>query len=159
MPPGESVDPRAIRWWRAQLVVTAVLVLAVELVAAVLWTWSRWPVPTAVVLAATVVIMTVLAIIVPGASFRVHRWQVDDDRVYAASGWLWREWRIAPISRIQTVDTKQGPLQRSFGLIDVTVTTASAAGPVIISGLDAEQGQALVDRLADAAGLTDRDGT
>ena len=159
MPPGESVDPRAIGWWRTQLVVTAVALVAAELVAAVLWTWSRWPVPTVLVLAATAVIMTILAIVVPGASFRVHRWQVDDERVYAASGWLWREWRIAPLSRIQTVDTKQGPLQRSYGLIDVTVTTASAAGPVVISGLDAEQGQALVDRLAEAAGLTDRDGT
>ncbi len=157
--PGERIDRRAIGWWRAQLALLAVIVLAAELVTAGLWTWSRWPVPTGLVLAGSVLILVALLIIVPPASYRVHRWEVDDDRVYAATGWLWREWRIAPISRVQTVDTKQGPLQRSFGLVDVTVTTASAAGPVIITGLDADRGRALVDRLATAAGLTDQDGT
>lgn len=158
-PPGERIDPRAIGWWRAQLAVLTVVVLAAELVVAGLWTWSRWPVPSGLVLAGSALILVALVIVVPPAGYRIHRWEADQERVYAASGWLWREWRIAPINRVQTVDTKQGPLQRAFGLVDVTVTTASAAGPVIITGLDAERGRALVDRLAEAAGLTDQDGT
>jgi membrane protein YdbS with pleckstrin-like domain len=49
---------------------------------------------------------------------------------------LTQEWRIAPVSRIQTVDTERGPIGRLFHLAKVTVTTASAAGPLTIDGLD-----------------------
>jgi membrane protein YdbS with pleckstrin-like domain len=58
--------------------------------------------------------------------FRIHRWEVTDEAVYTLSGWLVREWRIAPISRVQTVDTEHGPLQQLLRLATVTVTTASA---------------------------------
>jgi membrane protein YdbS with pleckstrin-like domain len=47
-----------------------------------------------------------------------------------------QEWRIAPVTRIQTVDTERGPIGRLFRLAKVTVTTASAAGPLVIDGLD-----------------------
>ena len=56
--------------------------------------------------------------------------------VYTRSGWLVQERRIAPISRVQTVDTYRGPLDRLFGLANVTVTTASSAGAVRIVALD-----------------------
>ena len=36
--------------------------------------------------------------------------------VYTRTGWLVQERRIAPISRVQTVDTHRGPLDRLFGL-------------------------------------------
>ena len=58
------------------------------------------------------------------------RWEVTDRAVYTLHGWLVREWRIAPISRVQTVDTQRGPLQQLLGLANVTVTTASARGAV-----------------------------
>jgi hypothetical protein len=60
---------------------------------------------------------------------------LTEEAVYTLSGWLVREWRIAPISRVQTVDTEHGPLQQMLGLATVTVTTASARGPVKIGGL------------------------
>jgi membrane protein YdbS with pleckstrin-like domain len=40
------------------------------------------------------------------------------------------------MSRIQTVDTVRGPLQQLLGLSTVTVTTASAAGPLQVKGID-----------------------
>jgi uncharacterized protein len=75
---------------------------------------------------------------VPRLLYRIHRWEITDEAVYTLSGWLVREWRIAPISRVQTVDTEHGPLQQLLKLATVTVTTASARGPVKISGLAAE---------------------
>jgi membrane protein YdbS with pleckstrin-like domain len=66
----------------------------------------------------------------------VHRWELTSDAVYVRSGWWTQEWRIAPVSRIQTVDTERGPIGRLFHLTKVTVTTASAAGPLVIDGLD-----------------------
>jgi len=68
--------------------------------------------------------------------FRIHRWEATEDAVYTSAGWLSQEWRVAPMSRIQTVDTVRGPLQQLLGLSTVTVTTASAAGPLQVKGID-----------------------
>ncbi|MFB9803545.1 PH domain-containing protein, partial [Streptomonospora salina] len=99
------------------------------------------------------------AAVVPLWRFRVHRWEVADTAVYTASGWLWQEWRVAPMSRIQTVDTHRGPLQRLFGLADVVVTTASAAGPISIVGIGAAQAERAAAELTEAARVSEGDAT
>ncbi len=78
----------------------------------------------------------VFVVVVPLWRYRVHRWEIGPQAVYTRSGWLVQERRIAPISRVQTVDTYRGPLDRLFGLANVTVTTASSAGAVRIVALD-----------------------
>ena len=97
-----------------------------------------WLVATTV---ATAVAAVTYGMFVPPLLFRIHRWEITDEAVYTLSGWLVREWRIAPISRVQTVDTEHGPLQQLLELATVTVTTASARGPVKIPGLDARRGR------------------
>jgi membrane protein YdbS with pleckstrin-like domain len=109
-------------------------------------------------------VVTVLAIIVfvgvvPVWRYRVHRWDIDPRAVYTRSGWLVQERRIAPISRVQTVDTQRGPLDRIFGLANVTVTTASSAGAVRIVALDAHVADDVVARLTDIAAMGAEDAT
>ena len=55
-------------------------------------------------------------VLMPRIRFRVHRWEVTDTAVHTREGWIGRQTRIAPISRVQTVDSRQGALQRMFGL-------------------------------------------
>ena len=43
--------------------------------------------------------------VVPMWRYRVHRWEIRPQAVYTRTGWLVQERRIAPISRVQTVDT------------------------------------------------------
>ena len=100
-------------------------------------------------LAAAVVVAVAHLIVMPQWRYNVHRWEVAPQAVYTRSGWLHQESRIAPISRIQTVDSERGPLEQLFGLADVTVTTASAAGPLKIEGLDRATAERLVDELTD----------
>ena len=101
--------------------------------------------------------------VAPWWRFRVHRWDVSLETatpaVYTRTGWLVQERRIAPISRVQTVDTHRGPLDRLFGLADVTVTTASSAGAVRIVALDSDVADRLVAQLTDVAAIGDRDAT
>ncbi|HEU5471367.1 MAG TPA: PH domain-containing protein [Actinophytocola sp.] len=105
------------------------------------------------------VVGVVYAAIVPFWRYRVHRWEVTEDAVYAKAGWLWQEWRVAPMSRIQTVDTERGPIERLFRLSSVTVTTASAAGPIKIVGLDHELAAELVRRLTETTQAAPGDAT
>jgi membrane protein YdbS with pleckstrin-like domain len=97
--------------------------------------------------------------VVPWWRYRVHRWELGAQAVYTRTGWLVQERRIAPISRVQTVDTQRGPLDRLFGLANVTVTTASSAGAVRIIALDSDVADQLVAQLTDVAAIGEQDAT
>lgn len=113
----------------------------------------------AVAAALTVIGVVTFVVVAPVWRYRVHRWEVGAQAVYTRSGWLVQERRIAPISRVQTVDTHRGPLARLFGLADVTVTTASSAGAVRIVALDSEVADRIAAQLTDIAAIGDRDAT
>lgn len=156
-PPHNRVERRAIGWWITQELLSAVIpalilaVLALAIEPARFW-----------LLLAMVIVLAIgipYAVVVPLWRYAVHRWEITDEAVYAKTGWLWQEWRIAPLSRIQTVDTERGPLEQLFRLSSVTVTTASAAGPIKIAGLDHELAAELVQRLTRVTQATPGDAT
>jgi hypothetical protein len=63
------------------------------------------------------------------------------------------------MSRIQTVDYSEGAIERLFDLASVTVTTASAAGALEISGLDREVARRLAEELTVQADAVPGDAT
>ncbi|MBJ7341446.1 MAG: PH domain-containing protein [Mycolicibacterium sp.] len=161
------VDPANPPSRKAPLVwaIAAAIPWAVLTTAQVVWfvldaraTWLH-----AAAAAATVVGVVIFVVIAPLWRYRVHRWDVSLESatpaVYTRTGWLVQERRIAPISRVQTVDTHRGPLERLFGLADVTVTTASSAGAVRIVALDSDVADRIVARLTDVAAIGDLDAT
>jgi membrane protein YdbS with pleckstrin-like domain len=157
-PPSERVSPRAKRYWALRAAAGWIVVIALELVLGLTsWPWLGDVLP--VVLPVTVVVALAHVIVMPRWRFHVHRWESTDTAVYTQSGWFDQERRIAPLSRIQTVDTERGPLEQVFALATVTVTTASAAGPLKIHGLDADVAQGLVDRLTKVAAAARDDAT
>lgn len=117
---------------------------------------SRWQL---LALAVTGVLAAAHLTVMPRWRYAVHRWEAASDAVYTQSGWFDQERRIAPVSRIQTVDTERGPLEQLFGLSSVTVTTASAAGALEIKGLDREVADRLVDDLTATTVRDDEDAT
>ncbi|MFC5995153.1 PH domain-containing protein [Pseudonocardia hispaniensis] len=157
-PPAHQVNPRAIRWWQARAAIALIVLIVPQLVAMLLLGDSApgWLIGTMI---ATVVAVAGYALLVPPILFRIHRWEVTDQAVYTRSGWLVREWRIAPISRVQTVDTEHGPLQQLLRLASVTVTTASSRGPVKISGLAASDAAELARVLTETTQGTPGDAT
>ncbi|MFB9906779.1 PH domain-containing protein [Allokutzneria oryzae] len=162
-PPANRVDPRARRWWALQAwVLPAVPML---LVALTMFTLSLLFFPGALVwlgplLAVVLVLPAVLyALVMPSWRYRVHAWELGSRAVYAASGWFWQKHRVTPLSRVQTVDTTQGPLQRVFDLATVVVTTASTHGDVKIAGLAAADADQLARRIGEAAEAIPGDAT
>ena len=133
-PPANQVAPRAVWYWFSRALAGWLVLVAAQVLAWIL----QWPIPPwrNQVLVATVLLALVHLTVMPRWRYRVHRWELSADAVYTRSGWWTQEWRIAPVTRIQTVDTERGPIGRLFRLTKVTVTTASAAGPLVIDGLD-----------------------
>jgi uncharacterized protein len=154
--PSNRVSRRAVGYWTARAAADGLSLLAVEVaVAAGVGFGVGWR----IALALTVVAVVAYTLIMPQWRYRVHRWEVTDQAVYTRTGWVSVHWRIAPISRIQTIDSHRWFGERLFGLANVTATTASAAGPVHIRGLDRATADRLLDDLAIATGQAPGDAT
>ncbi len=142
-PPRHQVSPRAPLMWAAGALVGDLFLLAGLLAVRwfdwfdiAWWVWTLYAVGVVVGVGVT-----------PLVRYRVHRWESTESAVYTQSGWLSLERRIAPMAKVQTVDLEQGVIARLFGLATVTVTTASAAGPVKIEGIESATADRLVAEL------------
>lgn len=160
--PLHTVSRRAVYQWGVE----GLLQLAVLLTLGFLLTWWspgflpdeasswRWVYPVLLGM-----VGLVFVVVEPLWRYRVHRWEITDEVVFTRAGWLSREWRVVPISRIQTVDTRRGVLQRMFGLATLVVQTASHAGSSEIVGLPAHLAVRLSYDLAKQANVLEDDAT
>src|SRR6476660_9909701 len=154
--PGQRVSPRARLMWLVSGLAQGVVLLALVLMADRVWHWfdlAWW------LFAVLVAAVAAYVGVVPAWRYRVDRWEATDTAVYSQTGWWTRERRVAPMSRIQTVDYAEGAVSRLFGLAKVTVTTASSAGALTIDGLDKAVARQLVDSLTAAADSVEGDAT
>lgn len=155
--PANRVSPRAVPFWRLSAALGALVVWAAAAVTFFLWQDRPWWATAGLVVLASWPLGYVA--VMPSLRFRIHRWEVTETAVFTRSGWLSREQRIAPLSRVQTVDSHQGALMRLFGLSSITVTTASAAGPIRIDCLDQQVAQGVVAELTRITGAAEGDAT
>jgi uncharacterized protein len=156
-PPRRTVSKRAIGYWTARAVPPWLIIAGIQ----VIW-WLNDTGDSSghvIGLIVTAAFAAIHLTVMPNWRFRVHRWETTPQAVYTQAGWFNQERRIAPISRIQTVDSHRGPFEQLFRLSNVTVTTASAAGPLRIHGLDREVAQQLVDELTSITQATPGDAT
>ncbi len=155
--PRQSIEKRAIGWWMLRAVLSTGIVLAALIVAAIIWPGARpWLVGPIVAFG---VLFIAKFVVEPWWRYRIHRWEIGEHATYAVTGWLVREWRVAPTSRIQTVDAVRGPLEQMLGLSTLRVTTASSAGAINVAGLDKATADAAVEQLALVAEVTPGDAT
>ncbi len=154
--PALQLDPRVRRLWALEWGLSA-------LVCAVLTTALAAPLAladeghaaliAAVVGGGVTLLVAAAALVQPRLAYRRFRYEITDLGLYVARGRLFKQWQVVPHARVQTVDTKRGPLERAFGLVSVAVSTASAKGGTDIPGLDARAADALVEELARRAGI------
>ena len=144
-----SLDPRVVHLWRLQgLTRLATFWLPVCLVAAG-WLGFRFGLSAAAAAAVPIALLLAgSALVWPSLAWRRFRYGVREDDLLVESGVLFRHTVSIPLDRIQHVDTRQGPIERAFGLSRLVVYTAagmSADGS--IPGLDEAHADALRDTL------------
>ncbi|MGB3769998.1 MAG: PH domain-containing protein [Rhodococcus sp. (in: high G+C Gram-positive bacteria)] len=160
--PAHALGPRAKTLWT----ITAALMWIPVVIALIVWgavlaatvTDPYWS-PVVITALAVAVAASAHVVVVPRWRYRVHRWEVSTTAVHTRSGWFVQERRIAPLSRVQTVDTERGPLDRALGLATVTVTTASSAGAVKIAALDLATAERTAAAITEAAARSRSDAT
>jgi membrane protein YdbS with pleckstrin-like domain len=154
--PSERVSPRARLMWITTDTLRGLVIVVVLYLVSGPWNWFELPRWVLWVIAAA---LLAYAVLVPQWRYLVHRWEVTDTAVYTQTGWWARERRIAPMSRVQTVDHREGAISRLFHLSTVRVTTASSAGALTIEGLDRDRALAIVEELTRTADSVPGDAT
>jgi len=142
--------PRVVAVWRIAALIWAALFAAACVVATLIAEISSlWALAPALLAVA-------LALYMPGARWRAWSYRVGEIDLRLARGVLWRTESVVLHARIQHVDTRQGPVERMFGLASVVVYTAGSVGAMVsIPGLIAADAEALRDRLAALSGTED----
>jgi membrane protein YdbS with pleckstrin-like domain len=154
--PALELDPRVTRLWMFQWGIAAVAAAAATVVVAgplTLGDYGGAALVAWLVGGAVVAALVAAAVVQPALAYRRFRYEITELGLYVARGRLWRLWQVVPHARVQTVDTKRGPLERAFGVVTVSVTTASARGGTEIPGLDPRVADGLVEELARRAGI------
>jgi len=152
--PAERIDSRAVTVWRvsgaAETLVTAIAAgVAYGLAAAGLI--QIW---VALAVSAVAVFVAVISVaIVPRVRWLRWRYEVTESEIYLLYGLIVRTRTLIPMTRVQHVDTKAGPLLRAFGLSSVTVATAG--GEHEIPALADEVADDLRDRIATLARVSE----
>ncbi|MGQ0838801.1 PH domain-containing protein [Actinokineospora sp.] len=155
--PRHRVERRAILWWTLRVALWTVATLGgLGFLYGQFESTRPWLGPLWIALAAT---FAVNLVAMPVWRYYVHRWETTGDAVYSLKGWLVHEWRIIPISRVQSVDVIRGPLQQLLGLATVQVITAAKEGQIKIDGLDYAVAAETAAMLTDIAKLTPGDAT
>ena len=153
--PAERLDPRAITLWR----ITGLLNLLPLLVGAGFAAWALIRFGDVSLFLAVVPVLAVLVLggmvvgVAPGLRWRRWRYEIRPDEIDLQRGILWVDRTLVPLTRIQHVDTRQGPLQRRFGLS--TVVFYTAAGPNQIPELSVPVATEVRDRIAELTGEQD----
>jgi uncharacterized protein len=147
--PAEWLDPRAKKLWR----ITGTLGTLPLLALGVFVSWVSLQVVEVPFLLgvlpflAALGLSVVLAGVIPDLRWRRWRYEIREDEVDLQRGIFWINRTLVPLARIQHVDTRQGPLQRRFGL--ATVVFYTAAGPNEIPELSAPVAAGVRDRIAE----------
>lgn len=89
-----------------------------------------------------------LGVAISSLRYRIWRFEVRDDALYLRRGVFTQVRTVVPFVRIQHVDTRRSPVERSTGLASTVVYTAGSRGAdVSVPGLAREQANELRERL------------
>jgi uncharacterized protein len=152
--PSQMLDPRALRVWRIGAALGTLFIwIPAGIVVAVTY-FADWIWPWVLLILIFPLLVTILQVfIMPPLEWRRWRYEVTEREIDMQRGVLVTTRTLVPMSRVQHVDTQQGPLLRYYGLSAVTITTAG--GGHEIPGLSEEVASEVRDRIAALAGVAD----
>lgn len=153
--PRLQLDPRARTLWLISELIQTVIwtaIIGAVAFASIRFLDRDWMWPTLIAVA-IVAPSLAWAFIGPAIRYRQWRYEIREDEVDLQHGVVVKTRQLIPMSRIQHVDTRRGPLQQRFGLASVVFFTA--AGSMEIPALSHDDAQDVRNRIADLAKVHD----
>ncbi len=150
------LHPRVRQVWWA----TGALILLIALAPTVAFEFfvaRRLDLPPLLTLGLVFGVGTLLAGAVPVLRYRRWRYALREEDLWIQRGIFVVRTTVIPYSRLQYVDTRQGPFDRLLGLAQLVVHTAAAGVSGRVPGLLTDEAEGLRERLArldpEAAGV------
>ncbi|CAM4224892.1 MULTISPECIES: PH domain-containing protein [Paenibacillus] len=157
--PRQRLSKNAVKIWRIhEAVESAVtfLVIGVLLYLGHRFSWVSW---VGWILAGLAVLEVPLMIwsvfIQPSMKYARWRYAISEQFLQLKYGILTETGELIPMTKIQAVATRQGPLQKRYGVCSVTVTTMGASHTIPV--LDQDAAKALRNQIARYAKLKEAD--
>jgi membrane protein YdbS with pleckstrin-like domain len=128
-PPREELDRKARTIWFINNLIAAIIATGfATAIMIVIHIWGHlgltWTVAVPVAVA---IVLSAYAWLDPLVRYRIWRFEIREDEVDLQHGFFTRTRQLVPMSRIQHVDTRQGPLDRHYKLASVIFYTAAGA--------------------------------
>lgn len=124
--PKSHIASEALKAWRiAALITNGVFwILVITLgVLTIVFGFSKW---YFIGLSFFFLFTTILFVwVVPAIRYKRWRYEIFDQEIYIQHGIVIVTRTLVPMTRVQHVDTTQGPILKKFGLATVTISTAA----------------------------------
>ena len=136
-----TLSPKVMWLWRISwAVATVVFGIAAFLFAVVLTDneIGRVALPVAVV-----ALGVACGVFVPRVKYRRWSYWITDEAIELRHGVFIRSESSIPHFRVQHIDLKQGPLERAAGVMEVVISTASAATDATLPGVEKQQARVI----------------
>ncbi len=152
----QHIDAKAVQVRRLEGWITAAVCLAIVAALGIFtfrfaWSWWIFLLTAAVMLAYSVLEVAVI----PEVYYRTWKYRITEKEIELHHGVLVRKRTLIPMSRIQHVDSKQGPILKHFRLS--AVSFATAAGSHLIPALSEMAAEQVRREISDLAGVADED--
>jgi membrane protein YdbS with pleckstrin-like domain len=149
-----QVDRRVVALWRLQRLVRLCLFVTPAGMVGGFFVGQNTSATMGLIFAAAFIGFHALMVLIwPPLEYQNLRYTVREEDLMVESGVLFHSWSAIPYTRIQHVDTRQGPMERLFGLQRLAVYTAAGMhADGSIPGLHADVAIALRDDLSRRGG-------
>lgn len=151
-----KLTPRSIRVWQWGNAIGNVFLFAIPIGYSAIFGLSGvhvWVIITLVFLVTAIWGASVIWL--PYLSWKNWRYAVDDKEIDLKRGVIIKTRTLIPLSRVQHVDTRQGPLLRWYKLASVTISTAATTHE--IPALDANLADRVRREISTYARLAEED--
>ncbi|PSL50560.1 hypothetical protein B0H94_103172 [Salsuginibacillus halophilus] len=156
--PKERISKKALPVWRFKGGLESLFFLAVPVGYYFLMNAFQYPLWLMYVLSAAWVLWAVsLTFIIPAVRWRRWRYEILEEEVDLQYGVIIVRRTLIPMSRVQHVDTEQGPIYRRYKLSAVTISTAATIHQ--IPALTEEVAAGIRDRISNLAETAEDDDT
>ncbi|MDX1641485.1 MAG: PH domain-containing protein [Balneolaceae bacterium] len=125
-PPFHKLTPRAIRVWQWSNSIRSLFFFIIPIIYSIVFgsdDFHQWVIISMVII---VFILWLLSIfLMPYLSWKNWRYAIDENEIDLKRGVIFKTRTLIPLSRVQHVDTRQGPLLGWYELASVTISTAA----------------------------------
>ncbi|ATA58757.1 hypothetical protein GS458_0294 [Geobacillus stearothermophilus] len=158
--PKQQISPNAVKVWRISDAITYFITLCILTVLLYLqhyYDWKNWVGVILYFIVILVIISSIVEIIfVP--IYRQKTWRYDVDEKYIQlkyGGVFMKTHLIIPMTKVQYVNTIQGPLLRKFGLSTIKIGTMASVHE--IPAIPEKKATELREKIAYLAGVNESD--